>query len=52
MRNNTNYIDLSYPKLKYTEEKTNVKGLLLATTILGSGYLLFIGIIGLKLGFL
>ena len=52
MKNNINYVDLTYPKLKYTEEKRNVKGLLLATAILSGGYLMFIAIIGLKLGFL
>jgi hypothetical protein len=42
---------IPYP-LRYKEQQQDSKGLFLTTAIFGSGYLMFIAIIGLKLGFL
>lgn len=47
-----NYMDLTYPKLKYTEHRGDVKGMLVTAALFTSGYFLFIAIISLKLGFL
>ena len=45
-------MDLTYPKLKYVEQKGDAKGMLFAAALFSSGYFLFIAIISLKLGFL
>ena len=42
---------IPYP-LRYKEQQQDNKGLLITAAIFGGGYLIFIAIIGLKLGFL